>query len=162
MPDLKQVLNDEIRRLARKELKIALPPLVDQITALKRQVAEQAKIIARLQSAASAPYVESTADTPAEPETDAPATRNVRITPERIIKLRQKLGLTQGQLAKILNVSNFSVSHWELGKGAPRAASKQALARLRDMGKREFSRLLQESGVVASGDAEAAGSPAEA
>ncbi len=77
-----------------------------------------------------------------------PATnRKVRISTESIIKLRRKLGLTQAQLATLLGVSNFSVSHWELGKTSPRDAFKGKIAALRDMGKRELKRLLKEKGI---------------
>jgi hypothetical protein len=52
------------------------------------------------------------------------------------------------QLAALLEVSNFSVSHWELGKTSPRDDYKRKLAALRDMGKRELKRLLKEKGIT--------------
>ena len=85
-----------------------------------------------------------------KPKTELqPATdRQVRITAESIAKLRRKLGLTQMQLAALLEVSNFSVSHWELGKTAPREAYKCKIAALRDMGKRELKCLLKEKNIT--------------
>ena len=38
MPDLKQVLNDEIRRLARKEVKLAVQPLQANVAVLRKQI----------------------------------------------------------------------------------------------------------------------------
>ena len=43
MPDLKSLLNDEIRRLARKEVKIAMEPVLENIANLKKLCAEQKK-----------------------------------------------------------------------------------------------------------------------
>ena len=37
MPDIKNLLNDEIRRLARKEIRIALEPVTAQISAQKKK-----------------------------------------------------------------------------------------------------------------------------
>ena len=39
--DIKQALYDEIRRLARKEIKAALTPALETISILRKQVAEQ-------------------------------------------------------------------------------------------------------------------------
>ena len=142
MPDIKKVLASEICRLARKEAKAALKPLQAQITTLRKTIAAQnAKIKAlekRIPATVPKPKTES------QPATD----RQVRITAESIGKLRRKLGLTQVQLATLLGVSNFSVSHWELGKTSPRDAFKCKIAALRDMGKRELKRLLKEKGIT--------------
>jgi DNA-binding transcriptional regulator YiaG len=142
MPDVKRVLADEIRRLARKEAKAALKPLQAQVSALRKTIAEQnAKIKAlgkRIPAVAPKPKIKSL------PVTD----RKVRITAESIVKLRRKLGLTQMQLAVLMEVSNFSVSHWELGKTTPREDYKRKIAALRDMGKRELKCLLKEKGIT--------------
>ncbi|MFA6716682.1 MAG: helix-turn-helix domain-containing protein [Victivallaceae bacterium] len=142
MPDIKKVLASEICRLARKEAKAALKPLQAQVSALRKTIAAQnAKIRTlekRIPAAAPKPKTES------QPATD----RKVRITAESIVKLRRKLGLTQAQLATLLGVSNFSVSHWELGKTLPRDAFKGKIATLRDMGKRELKLLLKEKDIT--------------
>jgi transcriptional regulator with XRE-family HTH domain len=38
---------------------------------------------------------------------------------ERIKSAREKMGLTQGQVAKILGISRGAVGQWEIGLGAP-------------------------------------------
>lgn len=45
MADIKKVLTDEIRRLAKKEIKTAVEPLAAKITELKKLVSAQAKEI---------------------------------------------------------------------------------------------------------------------
>ena len=45
--------------------------------------------------------------------------RGIPIDPQRVRRLRDKLGLTQQQLADRLGVTVGSVSRWELGKSGP-------------------------------------------
>lgn len=52
--------------------------------------------------------------------------------PERLRALRQKLNLSQEQLAARLDVSFATVNRWETGKGRPQAAQRNALERLFD------------------------------
>ena len=49
MPDIKNLLNDEIRRLARKEIRIALEPVAAQISAQKKTISDLKKQIADLE-----------------------------------------------------------------------------------------------------------------
>lgn len=44
---------------------------------------------------------------------------NTYVTAEIIKQLREKKGLTQSGLAKIIGVSDKAVSKWETGKGLP-------------------------------------------
>lgn len=139
MPDIKQVLNDEIRRLARKELKAALAPLVKQISEQRKIIADLKKTLARLteeKSAASEKYSEEVS-TQEEP-------KKLRLTPAGIVKIRTKLKLSQGKLAALLGVSGHTVSLWEVGKVAPRANAKAAICALRGVGKKELKRRLAE------------------
>ena len=55
MADFKQLMSEEIRRLARKEVRAALAPMTEAISALKHQVAEQKKQLAALTKAMPAP-----------------------------------------------------------------------------------------------------------
>lgn len=57
-------------------------------------------------------------------------TMNPKITGENIAVLRKKLGLTQSQLAKKLNVSDKAVSRWENGLGFPEVTQFPSLAQI--------------------------------
>lgn len=48
---------------------------------------------------------------------------------EKIAKLRKENGLTQSQLAEIINVSNKTVSRWETGEGYPEISLLVPLAK---------------------------------
>ena len=49
-------------------------------------------------------------------------------TGEKISELRKEKGLTQKDLAELLNVTNKAVSKWECGKNFPDLALLQPLA----------------------------------
>lgn len=51
-------------------------------------------------------------------------------TAERVRDLRERLGLTQAQLGKRLNVRQATISDWELGKHAPSGAAVALLSML--------------------------------
>ena len=50
MPDLKVILSEEIRRLAKKEIKLALAPLLKNAVEQRRTIAELKKRIAVLEN----------------------------------------------------------------------------------------------------------------
>ena len=139
--DIKQALYDEIRRLARKEIRIALAPMQETVGALKKQVAEQKRQIAALEKC-SAPAAAATV-APVASENDAQG-KSVRINAAGILRLRNKLGLTQGEFAKVLGVAMHTVSVWEQGRRVPRKAQKVRICALRGMGKREIKKLLEQ------------------
>ena len=142
--DIKQAFSEEIRRLARKEIKAAMQPVLNNVSALKKLVAEQKRQIAALEKrcgvsceAAAAP-----AEKVAEPE------KSVRINAAGILRLRTKLGLTQEEFAKVLGVAMHTVSVWEQGRRAPRHAHKVRICALRGIGKRELKKMLESAAPV--------------
>lgn len=153
MANIQQLLNDEIRRLARKEVITLEKELKAQLVELRRTVAEQNKRIKTLEKAAlsAAPQVPcAVEETAAEEEV-----KTVRVTPERITKWRMQLGLKRAQYARLLDVSPLSVAHWENGETVPREAQKRRIAELRDLGKRELRKLCEEKGIkLRAADAE--------
>ena len=140
MADLKTMMNDEIRRLARKEVKAAVQPLQQTVAAQKKLIAELTKRVKVLEGfAPQAPKAEVTPET----EAAAAALDKLRISADGIRKIREKRGLTQFQMARLLDVNQFTISNWEQGKNKPRRSQKECLVALRKMGKREFLALAQ-------------------
>jgi len=138
MPDLKQILNDEIRRLARKEIKLAVGPLQANIVALRRQIAELKKSLAA--TGKTIDVIRKDSGVPAEAvEEKAP---QLRLNAAGIIRIRTKLKLTQGEFARILGVSMHTISSWEKGKSYPRSGVKARICALRTAGKRQIKALL--------------------
>ena len=139
MPDFKQSFQDEVRRLARKELK-----------ALDEKIAEQKKTISALlkrvndleKKQAAAPAV-AAAKAPAAPAEEEKG-RKIRFSAKSLQKFRKKYAISQKALAALLDVTPFTVSHWEIGKNRPRTAQIAAFYALMKLGKRKLYALLQE------------------
>ena len=138
MADIKQVFNDEVRRLARKEVKFAVVPLL-------KLVAEQKQMIRELKRELAA--VKKDMPVKEEPvqiiEVDSEDDKKYRLNAAGIIRIRTKLELTQGKFAALLGVSTHTVSMWELDKVSPRANMKKRICQLRAMGKRELKKRLE-------------------
>ena len=140
MPNLATVLKDEIRRLARKEVRAEIGTLKSasaqhrrDIAALKRKVKEQEREIAWLQkSAAKVPATGSSDDGGA----------STRFSPDWVARHREKLGLSAADYAVLVGVSALTIYNWEHGKTRPRSAQLEAWGAIRNLGKREAWRKL--------------------
>ena len=150
MPDIKNLLNDEIRRLARKEIRIALEPVTAQISAQKKTISDLKKQIADLEKMLRKSVPEQIAAI----EEEQAAEPKIRLNAAGIARIRTKLKLTQAEFAKLLGVATHTVSIWELGKSAPRAGMKLKICELRKVGKREINARLAEEVEVAEENAE--------
>ena len=73
MPDVKSVLSEEIRRLARKEVKAAVAPLQETVSTLKKVVAEQRRQLAALQKLVAPQQEAAEAEAAEAPAEEAPA-----------------------------------------------------------------------------------------
>jgi len=147
MSDIRKVMNEEIRRLARKEIKAAMAPLLAAGSVQKKRIAELEKRIKVLEASKPSPKAEQPAIiVPAVPE--GGKEKQIRLTSARIRKVRTKLAISQEQFAKLLGVNTQSVNFWENGKTSPRLILKKQIAAIRDMGKREIAKILSEKGIV--------------
>jgi len=142
MGKMEQVLRSEIGRLARKEIKAALAPLQKEVKQLKRRVARLSKAGAGGGPAAAAGPAAPPIELKADPEEVAKA----RFSAGLIKKLRKRLGVTQAELATLMDVSPTTVAFWEQGRNRPTDASKVALVALRKLGRRDIKRLLEAKG----------------
>ena len=142
MPNILTVLKEEITRLARKELRSQTESMKKasaqhrrDIVILKRQVAELQRKLAR--------YGEPASKKSAAPPDDEDTAR-VRFTAKGLRSQRTRLGLSAGNLAKLVGVSPKSIYDWERGVTRPRKRHLSALASLRDVGKKEARSRLEQ------------------
>lgn len=142
MADIKKVLTDEIRRLAKKEIKAAVEPLAAKITELKKLVSAQAKEI-KLLKIQKPKSIKAT-----EPEVAPKSGKSVRLNAAGIKRIRAKLGVPQSVFAKLVGANTLSVCHWEQGKTEPRSEFKSRIAALRHIGKRELAKRLSDISVA--------------
>ena len=141
MPDFKSTFQDEVRRLARKELK-----------ALEAKINEQKKTIGALtkrvndleKKQAVAPAAVKPAAETVQAAAPAADGRKARFSPKSLVKFRKKYSLSQKALAVLLGVTPFTVSHWEIGKNRPRTNQIEAFSALAKLGKRKVLALVAE------------------
>ncbi len=143
MPNIAQLLKDEISRLARKEVRAASTPLQQQIQELKKTNRQQREAIDLLLRRVD--QLQALTGSPSNKILKAPDIedeRQIRLSGTSIKKHRKRLGLSQGELGQLLNVSTNTIVRWEQDKSKPREAYRAGIAQLRTMGVREVKKLL--------------------
>jgi len=148
MPNIAKVLREEISRISRHEAKVAFTPLQRRTIKLERAAADLKKRTALLEKDNKqllARLAQIEAAQPAPPPIE-PAGHEW-ISGKGIKSLRQRLGLTQEQLAKLVGISLQAVRKWERQPGMVkffRVATKAAVFSLRGIGAREAKKRLEE------------------
>jgi DNA-binding transcriptional regulator YiaG len=145
MPNYTTVLNEEIARIAKKEVKAAVDPILARAIELKKKVAaltkQNAELAARLDDLEQLLGIEPLIDPSAVSEEEI---KKSRITPKYISNIRKKLGLSKNEMAAVLEINPNSIYLWETGRATPRNEAKAKLIQLREMGKKEVRALLDE------------------
>ena len=134
-------LKAEITRLAKKQVRAANLPLARDVRRLKRTVSALHKtvvVLSRLGAELQAERAAERSKLAAAPE----EVKAARISPGLIKKLRSRLGVTQGELATLVGVSQSAVGSWEYAKAKPEGHNREALVALRKLGKREVQKIL--------------------
>ena len=139
MPNIAGVLKEEIRRLARREIKVqvgstrqAVARYRSDIAKLKRQLSQQEREIKLLKKQQGQPQAE---EEPLE---------SVRFSARSVKAQRSRLGLSAADYGKLVGVSGLTIYNWEQEKARPRKAQLTALVAVRGIGKREALKKLAE------------------
>ena len=142
MANLAVALKEEIRRLARKEIKAqtgstaqAVARYRREIAKLKRQVRELQKQFAFLEG-----QERKRLDQP-QASNDAP--EGARFSARSVKAQRKRTGLSAADYAKLVGVSPLTIYNWEQGKSRPRKEQLASLVALRGIGKREAQAKLE-------------------
>jgi len=141
MGKMEQTLRSEITRLAKRQVRAMCLPLARDVRRLKRTVSQLRRtvaVLARLGAELQAQRTAEQARLAAAPE----EVQSSRISPLLIKKLRERLGITQGELATLVGVSMSAVGSWEYGKAKPKGRNREAVVALRKLGKREVRGIL--------------------
>ena len=136
MPNIASVLKEEIRRLAKKEIKAhvgttkkAVAQYRRDIAKLKRQLSQQEREITSLKKQAQQQQGQS--------QTDEEPREGVRYSARSVRAQRKRLGLSADAYGKLVGVSGLTIYNWEHEKARPRKAQRAALVAVRGVGKRE-------------------------
>lgn len=145
MPDIVKVLREEIQRLARKEAKAATSLLRKDNATLKRTIADHKRRLKQLEkdNRLLLTQARKIQDTVIKPSDEA--VEKARITAKMIKSIRNRLGLSQAKLAKILGVATNTILLWEQKDGRlvfRNPETKTAIVNLRSMTKAEVTELL--------------------
>jgi DNA-binding transcriptional regulator YiaG len=137
MPNIASVLKEEIRRIAKKEIKAqvgktqkAAAQYRRDIAKLKRLLGQQEREIKHLKQEVQQQRGQS--PQPAEDELEG-----VRFSARSVRAQRQRLGLSAADYGKLVGVSGLTIYNWEHEKARPRKAQLAALVAVRGIGKRE-------------------------
>lgn len=158
MTTFASTLKKEIARVARKELREDLDALRKatatfrhEIATLKRELrSTQAQLRAARQATEKAvQQLGKTRPAPAGASAAEPAPRRggrrASFSAERFKAQRERLGLTQKDMAAYLGTSTLSVWKWESGQVTPRARFLPGILGLRSLGKREVLKALAQA-----------------
>jgi DNA-binding transcriptional regulator YiaG len=142
MANLLSLLNERIRRVARREIRGQTQKtrrLTAQhrrdLAALKRQVAALARTVAFLEKQEQRRV--------ASPPPLAQEAKGVRFSARSVRAQRARLGLSAKDFGRLVGVSALTIYSWESGKSRARKKHLPALAAVRRLGKREARKRLE-------------------
>lgn len=145
MPNIARLMNEEIRRLARREAKTAIAGIRKDNVKLKGTAADLRRRIAQLERDNKRLIAAEKRRQEEVPQLAPEQAQKVRITSKGICSLRKKLGVSQAGFAELVGASLQSVFGWENKGGALRLrdATKAGILSIRGLGAREAKERLK-------------------
>ena len=143
MGKLESTIKSEIQRLAKREVRTTFIPLRREVRAMRLRLSSLGKnfsVLNRLAKEQLHRVEKKGLKLEATPE----EVKASRLTPDRIRRLRNKLGISQRELGILTGASLGAVAMLEKGKFKPKGKKKAALVALRKLEKREVKKLLVE------------------
>ncbi len=141
MTNLATALKDEIRRLARKEIRAATTTMKSSIAQHRKDIAELKRQVRELTTEVK--YLrrqeQKRMGRPVTPESGT----TVRFSPSWVRKHRDRLELSAADYGALVGVSGLTIYNWEKGKTKPREKQLAAWAAIRTLGKREAWKRLE-------------------
>lgn len=141
MPNIAAVLKDEIRRLARKEIKGQMQVTKKvtaqsrrEIAALKKQLTQQQKKLKSLQTQLNRQLGSQESSQPKD---------GIRFSARSVKAQRKRLGLSAQDYGRLIGVTGLTIYNWEQGKSRPRQQQLAAFVEVRGIGKREAAKKLE-------------------
>ena len=136
MVNLATALKDEIRRVARKEIKAQTASMSQAVSAYRREIARLKRLVRGHERKLS--FLEGQERKRlTQPEHPEKNIEGVRFSARSVKAQRQKIGMSAADYGKLVGVSALTIYNWEQGKTRPRKEQLSALVALRGIGKRE-------------------------
>ena len=145
MPNIAKVIKEEISRISRHEAKVAVTPIRKPTIRLRRDVAALKTRLAALEKAYKDIQALMAKCKAAMPQPAPEAAEKGWISGKGIKSLRKRLGLSQGEFAKLVGVSQKAVVVWESKASMLklRDKTKAAVFAVRGIGAKEAKRRLE-------------------
>ena len=143
MPNLATALKDEIRRLAKKEIKTATRSTRQAVAQYRRDIATLKRLVQVQQKELAFLKAQERKRLEKHPQTTGDHVEGVRFSARSVRAQRQRLGLSAEDFATLVGVSPMTIYNWEHGKARPKNDRLAAFAALRNVGKREALKKLE-------------------
>lgn len=143
MANLATVLKEEIRRLARKEVRVQTASVKRTATAHRRDIAHLKRRINSNEKRVEQ-FVRRFAKPPESAGGEAVTVAN-RFSARSVHAQRRRLKLSAAEYGKLAGVSGQTIYQWEHGKSRPRRSQLATLVSLRSIGRREALAQLTQS-----------------
>jgi DNA-binding transcriptional regulator YiaG len=142
MANLADALKEEIRRLARKEIKAETGATKQAVAQYRRDIAKLKRQVGGLEKKIT--FLEDRERKRLEePQMNQEELENIRFSARSVKAQRNRLGLSAADYAKLVGVSSLTIYNWESGKSRPRKEQLAALVAVRGIGKREALKRLE-------------------
>jgi len=160
MPKFVGLLQDEISRLARKEVTSSQKSLKKTAVFIRKENSELKKRIKSLEKAVELLQKAVGCEKNIKEIPSAEEAKGVKFQARSITTLRKKHGLSVLKMAALMGISNKSLDRWEKGIGSPQTESKKKLLAFKKLSKSEVRKILKELKAKKGKTAEPAKSPA--
>lgn len=141
MAKIEAAIKDAILRGARRQIRLVAAPLRRDVRRLRQVVLQLRRDVAALREVA-AHWRRAIQAARWTPDVSEDEVRIARLSPGLVRKLRERLGLSQAELSRLVGVSAGAVVQWEAGRSAPAGRNRRTLIALRKVGRRDVRRAL--------------------
>jgi DNA-binding transcriptional regulator YiaG len=142
VPNIAGVLKEEIRRLAKKEIRAQVSTTKQAVVRYRGEIAKLKRTLAHQERDIKSLKQQQQHDQPPAEETPSDS---IRFSARSVKAQRARLGLSADAYGKLVGVSGLTVYKWEHGASRPRKAQLAALVAVRGIGKRAALLKLAES-----------------
>jgi DNA-binding transcriptional regulator YiaG len=124
---LESTIKSEIQRLAKREIRATFIPLRREVRVMRLKLSGLSKSFSALDRLAKE-QLRQVGKKELKLEASPEEIKASRLTPDRIRRLRKKLGISMGELGILTGSSLRTVLSWEKGKFKPRGEKEAAEA----------------------------------
>ncbi len=135
MANLVVSLREEIRRLARKEIRLQTGSMKQAVSQYRREIARLKRQLRSMEKRLA--MVAAARPTAAIATVENHSLEGTRFSVRSLKSQRRRLGFSASHYAMLVGVSPLTIYNWEHGKSRPRKSQLAVLASIRGIGKRE-------------------------